>query len=238
MQTVNLIAAALKRELGEDYLAREFESDLVIGICAVTGKYDVCVPRKDLLGKSFTNGDLLAAPQSKLISLDAYTALTYKWERASSWYCDGYNFIRLNRKGVRNMILNPVRVLTPDRANAWSGYVTTSYKKHGSLFTKVNRHGGKVIWRFETRDVDCTDHVKLMKIWDRLNLELRSGIGRTIMESLDCPPFLIKKIGIQRWVAFEQWARPLYQGALYQFLCYLLPSQEELRFEGNPFFAR
>ena len=214
MHTVNLIASAIIKEPEKAV----YTGDTRQGICAVTGKHDVCVPRKELLGKSFTNGDLLAAPESGLVSLDAYHALTYKWERASSWYCDGERFVRLDRKAVREM------VLTARYGKQWSGYATTSYKKHGSLFTKVNT-SGRVIWRFEMRDADCTEHGQLMIIWDRLNAELRGGIGRSILESLDCPPFLVKKFGMKRWMDFERWARPLCQGALYRFLCYLLPSR-------------
>lgn len=220
MHTVNLIASAISKEPERAI----YTGDTRQGICAVTGKYDICIPRKELLGKSFTNGDLLAAPESDLVSLDAYHALTYKWERSSSWYCDGEKFVRLDRKAVRAM------VLAAQYGKQWSGYATTSYKKHGSLFSKVNT-AGRVIWRFEMRDADCTDHGQLMAIWDRLNAELRGGIGRSVLESLDCPPFLVKKFGIKRWMDFEQWARPLYQGSLYRFLCYLLPSQEELKNE-------
>ena len=221
MHTVNLIASAIFHDPEKNiYLER-----LTKGVCAVTGKYGVCVPRKELLGKSFTNGDLLAAPESNLVSLEAYTALTYKWERASSWYVDEEKFMRLDRKGVRAM------VITAQYGRQWSGYATTSYKKHGSLFAKVNT--SHIIWRFEMRDVDCTDHFRLLQVWNRLNTELREGMGRSVMESLDCPPFLIKKFGVERWIAFERWARPLYQGALYKFLCYLLPSQEELKIENT-----
>lgn len=218
MHTVNLIASAITN----DPERVVYTGETTQGMCAVTGKQDICVQRKELLGKSFTNGDLLAAPESSLVSLDAYYALTYKWERASSWYCNGKEFIRLDRKGVRS------KVLTGQYSKYWSGYATTSYKKHGSLVTKVNT-AGRAIWRFEMRDADCTDHKRLMAIWDRLNTELRAGIGRSILESLDCPPFLIKKFGVQRWLEFYRWAYPLYQGALYKFLCYLLPGQEELK---------
>lgn len=221
MHTVNLIASAICKEPEKTV----YIGDTRLGVCAVTGKQDICVQRKELLGKSFTNGDLLAAPESGLVSLDAYHALTYKWERASSWYCDGEKFVRLDRRSVREM------VLAAQYGKQWSGYATTSYKKHGSLFAKVNT-AGRAIWRLEMRDADCTDHNRLMAIWDRLNDELRGGIGRSVLESLDCPPFLVKKFGIKRWMDFEQWARPLYQGALYKFLCYLLPSQEELKNEN------
>ena len=234
MHTVQLIASAI----GNEEIPAEIRDSAIPQTCAVTGEHSLCIPRKELLGKSFTNGDLLAAPQSGYISLAAYAALTYKWERCSSWYCDGEQFVRLDRKSVRAM------VLAGQYGKQWSGYATTSYKKHGSLFTKVNHsplegtgggNFGKAIWRFEMRDADCTNHARLMAIWDRLDTEIRAGMGRTIMETLDCPPFLIKKFGIKRWLDFQQWARPFYHGALYKFLCYLLPSQEELKFESNTF---
>ncbi|MBI5056975.1 MAG: hypothetical protein HZB61_10215 [Nitrospirae bacterium] len=220
MHTVELIAAALE----VPFKRPELPCDTIKGICCVTGEKGDCLPRKELLGKSFTNGDLLAAPESPHIGIDAYLALTYKWERMSSWYCDGEKFERLDRQGVRTMVLNA------EYGAQWAGYATTSYKKHGSLFAKVNS-GDRIVWRFEMRDVDCSDHARLMAIWDRLNVELRGGIGRGVLESLLCPPFLLRQIGAGRWIDFERFARPLFQGALYRFLCYLLPSQEELKNE-------
>lgn len=217
MHPVDLIAACLP--------APALDATPVTGICCVTGTEGQCLPRKALLGKSFTNGDCLAAPGSPLVGLAAYTALTYKWERMSSWYCDGKEFVRLDRQGVRAMVLG--RNYGP----VWSGYATTSYKKHGALVSKINS-AAQVVWRFEMLDVDCTDHERLLTIWARLNEELRAGIGRSLIESLDCPPFLLRKIGVSRWVEFERWARPLYQGGLYRFLCYLLPSKEELKSEN------
>jgi len=68
--------------------------------------------------------------------------------------------------------------------------------------------------------------------WDVLNVALRAGIGRTVLESLDCPPFVMAKVGLPVWLEFEAWARPKYLSALYAFLCYLLPSQEELKHES------
>lgn len=97
MHPVELISAAIKGDPENCILPTE----TVDGICALTGVVGPCVPRGELLGKSFTNGDLLARPESDLISVDSYVALKYKWERMSSWFCDGHNFERLDRIGVR-----------------------------------------------------------------------------------------------------------------------------------------
>lgn len=215
MHSVDLIANCLESEL---------PGKTEKGICCVTGVNTDCLPRKELFGKSFTNLDLLAAPRSSLAGVNAYKALKYRPERTSSWYCNGREFRKLKRGEVRNLVIDA------RYDPCWIGYATTSYKKHGSLFTKINS-SGKAVWRFEMKNADCSDHALLLSLWKRLNIELRAGIGRSIMESLNCPPFLLKKIGIQRWIAFEKWARPLFQGSLYKFLCYLLPSQEELRNE-------
>jgi hypothetical protein len=71
--------------------------------------------------------------------------------------------------------------------------------------------------------------VRVAEWWHILNLALRDGFGRTILENLECPPFVIRKAGIKKWLEFERWAKPKHQSAVYSFLCYLLPSQEELK---------
>ena len=130
----------------------------------------------------------------------------------------------LNRAEVRDIVIGE------QYPPMWTGYVTTSYKKHGSLWARVNR-GGRRFWRFEALDVDCTDHASLLKIWNRLNAEFRHGIGRKVLESLVCPPYLLKRIGVQHWLDFEKWSRPIVGAPLYRFLTYLLPSQKELQDE-------
>lgn len=219
MHPVDLLSAALpcdQRELpNEQWLHDQ---------CCVTGSWTTVVHRRHLFGKSFTDGALLMAPQSDFVGLDAYVALKYKWERMSSWICDENNFQRLDRAGVRNALF------TEPPSRPWCGYATTSYKKHGALRAKINGSGQRV-WLFETRLVDCSDMESVTNWWETLNNALRHGLGRSIILTLECPSFVIKKIGLGRWMSFEQWARPKMHSALYAFLVYLLPSQEELKNE-------
>ena len=198
----------------------------VDGICCLTGEAGLCVPRAEILGKSFTEQHLLRAPDSPLVSVAAWCALKYRWERMSSWVCDGHAFMRLDRQGVRERVNGGV-----DAAH-WCGYATTSYKKHGSTRAPVNGLGRQV-WLFEQRLADCSDRVRVMDWWGRMNAALREGIGRQSMENLDMPVAVIRKVGIARWEAYRAWARDKYQGGLYTLLCYLLPSQEELKAEGK-----
>lgn len=221
MHPVNLIADGLS---AKDPDLPVFDGELENGICAVTGAYGKTMHRKLLLGKSFCDGERLLAPDSDRISLDAYLAMKYKWERMSSWVCDGIEFKKLNRTQVRDAVLS--NNITPP----WIGYATTSYKKHGALRVSIN-HGKQNVWLFETRIVDCSDTALLVEWWDCLNVAIRLGIGRSILESLDCPAFVMRKIGIEKWIDFEMWAKPKAKSVMYAFLCYLLPSQEELKNE-------
>ncbi len=216
MHPVNLIAKALRNS--EDCPKLPYAP--TDGICAATGDLGPCVQRKDLFGKSFTDISFLAAPGSPCVSVDAYVALKYKWERQSSWICDGKIFKRLDRQGVRNHVFQ-------DHSYPFCAYATTSYKKHGALRAVVNT-GGKNVWLFETRIVDCSNREQLFVWWEKLNSMLRVGVGRSVLERLDCPAWLIKRIGPSRWIKFEAWARPRNRSALYSFLCYLLPSQKEM----------
>jgi hypothetical protein len=189
-------------------------------MCAITGESGDCVPRWTLLGKSFTGLDLLRAPQSGFVSLDAWITLSHKWERMSSWFCDGKSFVRLKRAGVREL------VVAGKYPPMWAGYATTSYKKHGALLAPVNT-GARAVWRFENLNADCSDHARLVEIWKKLNAALEGGIGRRNMETLEPDMYLLSRVDLKTWLDFRAWAIRLYGGGLYQFLCYLLPSKEE-----------
>jgi len=224
MHSINLIAKALRANCDKDEDFRGWTGETTIGVCAITGIEGPCLPRKDLLGPSFVSIGLLACPSNNFVSVDAYETMKYKWERMSSFFCDGERFVRLDRQGVRNM------VLSEDMPASWIGYATTSYKKHGCLATKVNT-GNKRYWTFEQRLVNLTDFEKTKMWWEMLNIYIRRGISRPVMESLVCPPYVIKIIGLSTWIEFEKWARSKHLSALYSFLCYLLPSQAELKEE-------
>lgn len=225
MHTVNLLAKALTSKNSPSDDGKPWPEHLqAAGVCAITGDFGPGIPRGEVLGKSFTNLDLLRAPESRLVGRDAWTALTHKWERMSSWFCDGGTFLRLDRQGVRRL------VLTGKYPPLWAGYATTSYKKHGALWAAVNS-GSKAVWRFEQLDVDCSNHPRLLSVWTRINRALRAGVSRPVLETLDPTAFTFRAVGVNYWADLERWGRPLFRGALYQFLCYLLPSQEELKAE-------
>lgn len=219
MHTIDLIAKALSEEESPSP-----ETDRM-GICCVTGAEGPVVKRKDLIGSSFTDGALLARPDSKDAGVNAYRVLKYRPERTSSWWADGKEFKKLTRVEVRAAVFAD----PPD--GPWAGYATTSYKKHGAMRAPVNGPG-KAVWLFETRLVDCSDRGRMNEWWKVLNDALRGGIGRSIIETLDCPTFVMGKVGLSMWMDFERWARDKCKSALYAFLCYLLPSQEELKAEA------
>lgn len=216
MHAVNLIAKALKQS----------KENIVIqnDVCCLLGIETECVKRDLVLTPSFTNWDLLKAPSSQYISFDAYVALSYKWERMSSWWCDGESFVRLDRRGVRE------KVFELHQRALWCGYATTSFKKHGALWTPVCKNG-KRIWRFENINVDISDSDNVKALWNELNDILRHGIPRPALATLDISPGLIRKAGYALYTKFISWARPIFHTPLYQFLVYLLPSQEELKKE-------
>ena len=219
MHVVNLIASSLENNgtIKEDFQIKE-------GVCAVTGSFGPCVSRDKLLGKSFTNLDLLACPASSLVSVDSYLALKHKPERSSSWICDGSTFEKLNRIQVRE------KVFMDKMPDLWAGYVTTSYKKHGSLRAKINA-GNSRVWLFEMLHVDCSDMGTVRSWYNTLDRFLRIGISRPILESGNCQPFMIKKIGLKNWLDFQKWSMDKIKSSLYSFMVYLLPSQAELKQE-------
>lgn len=211
------------------------------GVCCVTGRETDTILAKHILSSSFCDRNLLACPGSDRIGVNVwyawlagYYAIDEKTgkpktrkkkpEMQACWFCDGVEFNETAKADTRRYVL--AGVPRPDRA--WSGWVTTSYKKHGSLRAPVNRgvFGG---WGFDDLVVDASDNNKVCQWWTVLRQAQTDGIGRKAMEVLEMPLAFMEKIGFSTWLMFESWARPQYQSALYQFLVYLLPSQQELK---------
>lgn len=221
MHAVDLIHAGVS-PADPDYPGEITALERAPGQCCLTGAECLTVSRAAVLGPSFVDGALLAAPGSARIGLAAAVALRYKWERMSSWIVDPSGFRRLDRQGVR------AAVLGDPPSGPWSAYATTSYKKHGALRAPVNGPG-RAVWLFEQRLVDCSDRRRLAAWWARLRAARVAGVPRPVLEDLAPSPKVISTYGLDRWLEFEAWARPRVRSAQYAFLCYLLPSEEELR---------
>lgn len=204
------------------------------GVCCVTGDYGPTIARKHAISQTFTNLDILRAPNSDRVGLPAWRAITYttpnegkKRElaplRQSHWMCDGKSLTTLDRVGVRNLVL-----ASDPPAPTWAGYATTSYKKHGVLLAPVNV-GSRRVWLWETRLVDCSNVQQVQDTWARLRAAQDAGMPRPLIEQLDISPAFMAKIGWRVWQEFYRWAFPRRNAQLYQFLTFLLPSQEELK---------
>lgn len=215
MHAIELLARAIPESEREP-----LPGPVTAGLCAVTGASGPCVERKHLLSKSFTNGDRLACPGSSLVSVAAWWALKYRPERASSWWCDGRECRRLNRAALRALVLEG------SPAAPWAGYLTTSYKKHGSLRAPVNA-GPHGVWLYEETLCDASRPDDVRATYARLLAAQAAGISRPLLEELDPGPAQLAKIGVATWLAFEAWARPCYRGGLYRLCVYCLPTAEE-----------
>jgi hypothetical protein len=214
MTAIDLIAAALPPESPPETPEE--------GVCCVTGATCATVHRKHVIKPSFTNLDLLRAPDSDRAGVAAWRVMNHTPARQSLWLCDGTERQLLKRMDARALVLGGVD------AAQWAGYVTTSYKKHGALRAPVNS-GGRQVWLFEMRVVDCSARADVADAWARLRAAQDAGIPRPLIEHLDIAPGYMGKIGWRVWREFDTWARPRMHSPLYDFLTYLLPSQEELR---------
>lgn len=195
------------------------------GRCCVLGTEEPTLERKHAIKRSFTNLDLLRAPDSRRVSVRAWRVLTEPKQRQSSWLCTR-EFHPIDRLAVRRLVLDG---MAPSD-EPWCAYATTSYKKHGALRAPVNVRGAQR-WLFELQVVDCSDRAKVAEWWGRLLDARRAGIPRPLIESLDIDvAFLRKHTAV--WCHFEPWARRHYRAPLYRFLTYLLPGKEELKRDG------
>jgi hypothetical protein len=205
----------------------------VEGLCAVTGTRGPCIPRGDVISDSNCDAFLFAAPASPVVHADVFIAWTFgdtkpgkkmasHPERQACWYCDGREFRIMNKVAMRPIVLDG------SPASPWAMWVTTSYKKHGSVRSPVNAATrGRV--GFDEIVVDCTDAAAVADSWARLRAAQDAGIPRPLIETLDIAPAHMAKLGWRVWREFETWARPRLRSPLYALLTYLLPSQEELR---------
>jgi len=212
---------------------REPPEEPAEGLCCVLGTREPTIARTHAIKPSFTNLDLLRAPDSDRVSLRAWRVLTYMTEPAegkkrgqqpliqSSWLVHDGGIEYLSRIDVRRYVLDGVPY------QRWAGYATTSYKKHGCLRAPINVSGTQR-WLFETEIVDCSDRATVREWWDRLRDAREAGIPRPVIETLDIGvPLLAKHSAL--WMRFEPWARARFQSPLYRFLTYLLPGEEELK---------
>lgn len=220
MNVFDLIAESVRDEW------KELPCNPVYETCAVTGLDNVqCVPANKCFSGTFVGYNELACPDSGWVSVNAYQALKYKPERASSWIVSKeHGFRKLRRIEVRPYVLKGID------SECWAGYVTTSYKKHGAFRGTINnrRYG---VWRFDDIHIDCSDGKKVNDWYNILNGYLHAGISRPVLESVMLSPWSAKKAGVRECASFIDWASDKYKSALYQFICYLLPSQEEIKNE-------
>jgi hypothetical protein len=209
------------------------------GICCVTGNLTDTIARKQLLGTTFLDLNLLAAHDSPRVGVNAWYAFKFgdygvdketgeqkkrkkTPEVMACWWCDGQQFMEMTKPKIRDLVLRGTI------AKQWAGWVTTSYKKHGSLRAKVNNQPFG-FWGFDDLQVDARDRDKVLEIWEKLRTAQNNHIGRSYMENLEIPVSIMNKLGVSMCINFLQWARHYYQSPLYQFLLYLLPSQDELK---------
>jgi hypothetical protein len=204
------------------------------GMCCVTGLWcDQTIPRDWAIKPSFTNRDLLKAPCSDRVGVNAWRTLTYAEKNPgksrdrrplaqSSWACDGDTIWWLDRKKVRDLVLEPPRDKKP-----WVLYATTSYQKHGVLSAPVNL-AGKRVWLFETLPVDCSDPRQVETMWEKLRDARLAGVRRSEIEVGTIDPHRLKKLGWSTMFEFLRWAESRAHSPLYRFLTYLLPSEEEI----------
>ena len=206
--------------------------EVVEETCCVTGVLCPCVPVNLLITSSFTDGKFFKNPSGRWVGVDIYKAWKYGIleagkkrqfapERMSCWVVSETSFeFRIDRKRIREVALEGCKP-------PWACWVTTGYKKHGSIRAKVNiRHRGVIA--FDELRVDCSDP-RIDDFYFRLTEMQKKGFSRPTLETLNCPPAVLKKLDFTEWMRFCEWAKAWYTSPTYQFCCYLLPSKEELK---------
>lgn len=227
MHACHLIASAIGRQS-----TINIPCEPVYNVCAVTGSYGPCIPKKLVIPPSNCDRFLFAAPQSNYVHINVFASWSFSEvkngkkrgtypERQSCWWCDGKEFKTVDKEFIRDVALNG------SPSETWSMWVTTKYKKHGSIRSKVN-HCARGCFGFDDDTIDCSDKSSVATAWEILREAQDAGVPRSVMYSLDASPSLIGKIGWRRWIRLESWARPMLHSGNYRFMIYILPSMKEL----------
>ena len=218
LHPTNLIASSLG--------AQDLPCETVEGVCCVTGQICACLPRAKAIIKTANDQSWYRAPASDFCGVDAYVALRHRPERMSHWWCDGKDFLELTIQDARNLILNG------SPSVPWCGRVTTSKQKHGSI-RAVTNDAPRGIWSFEELLVDCSDADRITRWWLVMSQALRDGIGKRMQSGEQVPLRTAAKLGADRILRFEKWAETKREYPLFRLLCFLLPTQAELKEAAN-----
>lgn len=224
MDTFQILSAAMKI----DGMAVEIPNTEP-GICCVTGKHCDTIPRKDMLGASFTAQACFKAPQSDRIGIDAYIAMQDPRERKSSWMAteNGMRWLRETvKKDVRSLVINGG---WPE--GWWALYVTTTWKKHGALVAPPCNGASHPMMAYNDETIDLADNSRVTGTYNKLYEAKTMGIGNTMLETLEFQPAAYKAglFTIQYWTKFIKWAKPIYLSPLYRLCLWMLPSADELK---------
>jgi hypothetical protein len=226
--TCHLIALAISEAERPSLPCKPIEA-----VCAVTGTHGLCLPREDVVSNANCDGFLFVNPTSAFVHVDVFTAWNFGEtkegnkrqthpERQSCWYCNLHEFRKMDKAAIRPIVLEG------SLSSPWALWVTTSYKKHGSIRSPINHtRFGRV--GFDEVIVDCSNNADVVSMWTRLRAAQSVGIPRPLIEHLDISPGYMAKLGWKIWRDFEMWARSRVRSPLYRLLTYLLPSQEELK---------
>lgn len=191
----------------------------VEGVCCISGNFATkTYKRKNILSSGFTDYDLIASSEGKRICEDAALVLKTPEMRRKNWLAEaGCPIEWIDRPKMWEILRSGYLPEHP-----WIGYITFAGKKHGSLRAKVNM--GTNIWQVEERatviDSDLV-HVLSPVMVDLLNM----GCSRASLLSLDLSSKLIKKIGIAKWIRYQQALLPHSQGSLYRLLVWCVSEE-------------
>lgn len=190
------------------------------GVCCLTGRRGLCIPRKDLIGESFTTQGGFMAPDSDLVGVNVWYAFKHRPERAGNWFCDGKEFLPLDRQGIRDILHSPRT--GRDAPLPWAMYVTQSFKKHGSQVAPVNASGScYVAFEIEVVKVD-------LAIMDEWNADMKAWqdgwIARADIQSGELAKSCAAKTpAVQDFLAKVKRRQ---HSSLYRMLAHLLPGKE------------
>ena len=234
MHATDLIAACLTDDQKEP-----LPEAAQTGVCCVSGATTETIARKHLFGSNFCDMNILACPDSNRVGVNVWYALQFgaygvdaesgeakkrkkKPEMQACWWTDGVTFREIGKAQIRELVLRGTT------SKYWAGWVTTSYKKHGALRSPVNNTPFG-IWGFDDLLVRANNQAVVLDMWRKLRDAQNNGISRTGIETLEIPIPVMLNVGMAFCNDFLTWARSRYQSPLYQFLTYLLPSQDEIK---------
>lgn len=178
--------------------------------CALCGMQKGTIRKGDILGSGFTNWDKTRRPESESVCVHCWACLRSEHARqlrSSNWIATPGGMQFFKRNEIASHLFGSKEI-------PFCFYVTTSFKKLGTVKVELQTNPGKFLVQFEEIPVffDAADHKPIFDIItlfysipkeEEQKKQPKSFFTKAEIETGNYKPHRIREFGIEDWHEFE-----------------------------------